>query len=503
MERACFDNLSKEKEKKGESNAVQGLERNEALIKSLLPLIASEEKEGVSIEKYLFERLGIDASLLSEDKKKLIQKNFIHLICLVISDLNVIGNRLKAYKIERTGLEGVKSNEAEFRRRKIEYFAKLNRNAQDEIVEFLNNGMTKYLLETDYDTLQRDSDNDGLGRMFRNRRYTFAQFPEYYDADFDFSTVVKASQLPGVEFIDSLATEKKYLELHRKSLDDYYSEIARVIKNNKVMENLLEYVRGNYHLYKRHEIFEDLNRLYNEKHYQSFVALGLLQLEGLFFDICSIKYEEKENAGTLVEKAKKALQSKNSIYFMRMYPYFAFDIPVRRNEIAHTGIIKDDNLENIANELVLDLNAVARIAKMESDGNFRVFMMINDALREVDFSDEKAVNKKLLYELFANRIIITESFWKVLKNPSDFEEELNFYRIDNLHEGYVDLSFVVKTISQLVYKTAFWEEMISVMNEFKHEKDIKQFLLRMAKDYVKVLDPETKKKCIEILSALR
>lgn len=69
MERVCFDNLSKEKEKKGESNAVQGLERNEALIKSLLPLIASEEKEGVSIEKYLFERLGIDASLLSEDKK--------------------------------------------------------------------------------------------------------------------------------------------------------------------------------------------------------------------------------------------------------------------------------------------------------------------------------------------------------------------------------------------------------------------------------------------------
>lgn len=29
MERVCFDNLSKEKEKKGESNAVQGLERNE------------------------------------------------------------------------------------------------------------------------------------------------------------------------------------------------------------------------------------------------------------------------------------------------------------------------------------------------------------------------------------------------------------------------------------------------------------------------------------------
>lgn len=95
------------------------------------------------------------------------------------------------------------------------------------------------------------------------------------------------------------------------------------------------------------------------------------------------------------------------------------------------------------------------------------------------------------------RVALMESYGEIRRVP------VNLYRIDNLHEGYVDLSFVVKTISQLVYKTAFWEEMISVMNEFKHEKDIKQFLLRMAKDYVKVLDPETKKKCIEILSALR
>mgnify|MGYP007061174570 FL=1 len=46
----------------------------------------------------------------------------------------------------------------------------------------------------------------------------------------------------------------------------------------------------------------DIACLYEEKHYQSFVALGLLQLEGLFFDIYSIRYDDKENAGSLVEK---------------------------------------------------------------------------------------------------------------------------------------------------------------------------------------------------------
>ena len=40
--------------------------------------------------------------------------------------------------------------------------------------------------------------------------------------------------------------------------------------------------------------------LYKEEHYQSFLSLGLIQIEGLFYDICSIKYGEKENAGTLV-----------------------------------------------------------------------------------------------------------------------------------------------------------------------------------------------------------
>ena len=65
------------------------------------------------------------------------------------------------------------------------------------------------------------------------------------------------------------------------------------------------------------EIFMDIACLYEEKHYQSFVALGLLQLEGLFFDIYSIRYDDKENAGSLVEKAEKALSNKSEISDMR------------------------------------------------------------------------------------------------------------------------------------------------------------------------------------------
>ena len=496
-----------DKEKLIPINAINGTEINEELLEKIIPVPRRNESIDVAINSYLFKNLGIDDNQIPEEKKELIQKNFIHLMCQVLNDLNTIGKRLKKYKAERARLEGIKLNEAEYKRRKLEYFAKLNKRAQNDIVAFLNKDIAKYLMETDYDTLQREVNSDEWGKMFLNRRYLFAQVSEYYDADFDYSIVVKASQLPGVDLIDGAKTEKKYLEMYRDDPEKYYVEIKKLIKQKKVMENLKDFIEQNYHLHKRREIFTDLARLYEEKHYQSFIALGLLQLEGLFFDICSIRYEDKENAGSLVEKAEKALSEKNEISYMRYYPYFAFDVPVKRNEIAHTGLIKSQNLERLADELLLDLNAVARMAKMESDGKFRIFMMISESLSEVDFYDEKAVNQKLVFELFANRNISPDSFWNVLKNPDQFQEEIEFYKQDDIPEGYVDLPTVVKNISDMVYQLPFWCEMVNILNETKNDysgnNDMNQFLLNMAKNYVQVLDKDSKDKCIEILTVLK
>lgn len=496
-----------EKEKLSPIKTINGISVNEEVLQKIMPTPRKTEIVDAAIDVYLLTQLGIDDNQVSSEKKELIQKNFIHLMCQVLNDLNTISERLKKYKAERASLEGIKSNEAEYRRRKLEYFAKLNKRAQDDIVTFLNENLTEYLVETDYDTLQRAVNSDGWGEMFINRRYLFAQVSEYYDADFDYATVVKASQLPGVEFIDGPKTEKKYLEMHRDDPEKYYDEIKKLIEQNNLMESLKGFVEENYHLYKRREIFTDLARLFEEKHYQSFVALGLLQLEGLFFDICSMRYDDKENAGSLVEKAEKALGGKNEISFMRYYPYFAFDVPVKRNEIAHTGLVKSQNLERLADELLLDLNAVARMAKMESDGKFRIFMMVYEALLEVNFSNEKALNKKLFFELFANRNIAPDSFWDVLKNPDQFKEEIEFYKKDNLPEGYVDLPTIVKSISDMIYQLPFWCEMVNTLNEADNNhggnNDIKQFLLSMAKNYIRVLDKEPKDKCIEILAALK
>ena len=75
---------------------MQGLELNDLLLKSLSPLSSTEEKETITIENYLLEQLNIDTTQMTEEKKRLLHKNFTHLVCLVIADLNIIGKRLTA-----------------------------------------------------------------------------------------------------------------------------------------------------------------------------------------------------------------------------------------------------------------------------------------------------------------------------------------------------------------------------------------------------------------------
>lgn len=87
---------------------------------------------------------------------------------------------------------------------------------------------------------------------------------------------------------------------------------------------------------------------------------------------------------------------------------------------------------------------------------------------------------------------------------------LTFYKKENLPEGYVDLPTVVKTISDMVRELPFWCAMVELMNKISSKNDgnivtqkWKELLLSLAKSYVKILKPDAKQKCIEILAAFQ
>ena len=468
-------------------------------------------KKTEPIEEYLLKQLSIGIEELTEDKKQLYLKNFTHLMCQIILDLREIDNKLKRYKQEHKIIENDKSNQAEYNRRKLEYFAKINKAAQLEILEFLRDGLKKYLVETDFDTLKREEDNEQLSMMYLNRRYKYAYMRPYYDIEFDYSTCVKVNYFPNVDMYNMMQMEKKYIKMHKNEPDEYYKEIKAMVDSNDLMNAIALGVANNYHLSKRTEIFKELVVLFDNKSYQAFVALGLLQLEGMFYDLCLLKFAEKENQGTLVEKVEKSF-SDNEFTFMRYYPYFSFDVPVMRNEIAHKGMVETEGLERVAYDLVLDLNAISCVVRRESYSKFTVFHMINDEMSKEKIEGEnpqiirEKIYNKYILELLENQIVANDDFWKMLKRPEDFEDELKFYEKTDLPEGYVDRAGLVCGISKMVWNECFWIELYKVVKEHitpdASPNSLYTFAKRMKNDYIKELNGDARDYCIEIAKIL-
>ena len=137
--------------------------------------IMQKQDNDISIDmgEYVLKLLDIDVGHLCDEKKTILRDNFIHLMCLVISDLRTIDNRLVSYKKRRNDIEADKSNGAEYKRRKLDYFSKQNKKALNDIVHFLNNGVAVYLEEEDQRTLDIEFRDDELGKLFLKRRYLF------------------------------------------------------------------------------------------------------------------------------------------------------------------------------------------------------------------------------------------------------------------------------------------------------------------------------------------
>ena len=84
------------------------------------------------------------------------------------------------------------------------------------------------------------------------------------------------------------------------------------MENHDSLSTMVDRISSNYHMHQRKELFESLLTLFNDKKYLAFVVNATIQLEGMFYELVSIKHGEKENQGTLVEKVDKAFD-KNQI----------------------------------------------------------------------------------------------------------------------------------------------------------------------------------------------
>ena len=471
----------------------------------LSPLISRKDAvDYISIVDYVLSTLGMEKSKI--EKPEIFYKNFVYLMCHLYRDINEIENRLADYRTRYHSLENVKNNKAEFERRKLIFFCDLNKEALQEIDSFIANGISAFLLDHSYDILNRECERDALSDLHYRNRYKFAWHRDYYSIDYPFAIIVKVSQYTREKFHfeQVIDAERRLLTLYNDSPEQFWRQMDQYIEADHVMQNIMERVSNDYNLHKRLEIFETLNDLFSEGKYQSFITLGLIQIEGLFDDYCQIRYGESDNQGTLVEKAQKTLET-NEYNFLRMYPYFAFDIPLVRNEVAHKGMLRTENAKRMAYNLVLDLNTLSQMVLSESRDKFVYAVMAHEKLLEWEPKDDGNTDElydTLLYELIMYDKMANAHFWKVLKNPDCFREEIEFYRQDDLPEGMTDLPGIIDVMSKLVRTEGFWKAMHRLVNQHitppSKWVEVEEFARKMKNEYIAVLEPDAKAECIEV-----
>lgn len=476
----------------------------------LLEKEVSKNINYISIDDYILSTFGFEKSTLTDLSPELLSKNFSYLMCHIARDIKEIEERLSSYKAKYISLQNSKSNAAEFERRKLVYFCDLNKEALEGIYSFIAKGIPEFLKDSPYDLLNRECEREGLSDLFFRRRYKYAWHRTYYSADYPYGVSVKLSQYVKEKYPlpESLQEEQKLLELYSQKPEVFWRLMHSYVDHDGVMVTILERVSNNFHLKKRQEIFETLNTLFSQEKYQSFITLGLIQVEGLFDDYCQIIFGEGENKGTLVEKAKKSL-SANEYTFLKMYPYFAFDVPLLRNEVAHKGMLQTEDAEFLAYNLVLDLNTLSQLVKTESYDKFIPAIMTHDELLKWD--PEKSTTDELydtlVYELFMVDKIANEHFWKVIRNPEEYEDELLFYKVGDLPEGSIDLPGIVSVLSQLVRTEGLWEALhrfaaTRITPSCKWDEAL-SFVKRMKDQYIGVLEDAAKSECIEIAKIVK
>lgn len=476
--------------------------------KELLDTSAKETNPKKDTVDYLLEELSLSPDIITN--KDVFLRNYIYCMVIARKHLLEIDNRIKEIKQKKNCI----SDKESYPFRKLKYFEKKNESAKEQITNFICNGLVSYIVGRNdkySDLIDRHNEEN---MWLLGPTYDYQYNSKYYSPDYDFSTFTKFYSIPGVPIIESFKQIDDIIELKEKSIEEYDSKIKSFVESKKLLTKLLERVSKNYHIHSRREIFESLLTLFNERKYLAFVVSATIQLEGMFYELISIKAGTKEKQGTLVEKVEKAFE-KNQILMHTLYPYFAFDVPDLRNQVAHKGIVDSVNIEMLAYELILDLNCIVTLVEQESIDKYKIVLIIRDTLNEVDsdkFASESdyyaEISKVLIYELFRNYRFTSKYFWDLITEPNLFDDELNYYIPNDASDDEIYLKDTVYALSNLFIKEEFWlivleeSKKISSINK-NNPFDFGSYIVKLKNQFISKLSGKSKKLCCQVNQTLQ
>jgi hypothetical protein len=436
-------------------------------------------------------------------------RNYIYSTIIVRKHLIEIRKRQSLMKKH---LKKITENKA-YAYKKLNYFQQQNEKAKADIINFICLDIGRFvegIRSSYFDLIDRNQEQD----MWKHGPvYDYLYNAQYYDPEYDFSTFVKFYNIPDVKGLEVYRNIEKHIELKKTSPELYQEEIIKTVDENDMMCQIAKRVSSNYHVRERKEIFDAMATLFKEEKYLTFITMAIIQIEGLFYDLACIKTRKKETSGNLSEKIANTFKD-DPILAKNIYPYFAFDIPGLRNEIAHKGIMEGQERKQTAYGLVLDLNCLLCLTEEASTDKFKKFIIIYDKLNKIEEGEYKnyeeygrAITECFVEELYLNKIIKDESFWELLLNPAKYEEEMDYYRSDDLKDDEACLKDMVYFISNMVKSGLFWNAVNDICNSLSSDnsriiQNLLYFFDLLKGKFMPVLKGEAKIKCCQISKKL-
>lgn len=445
---------------------------------------------------------------LSDSESENIVSNYIFIMDAIRNDLSEIEKRLDLLKTLDQGTP--KDNEYEHKR--LRHFSRINIQAKEDILQYITNNLSQTLMECKgYKFIDRQDDQ--LSMLFLNFRYDYSLFKRYYDFEYDFATEVKFKFMPGVDLLNEAKIIEEQIELRKNNPTAFAEKIDKIVSENDCINYIYRAIKNHFYLAKRAEIFDTLVNLYHTEKYSSFIALAIPQLEGLFYDCLTIinKKELGSRAGTLVEKADKVF-SENEKIKQALYPYFAFDVPILRNEIAHNGLSSTDDPRHLSNEIILDINCILHWACHLSNEKFIAINMAYVEATKNHSSDENQTEYEIVFnELFRNYYVCDHEYLHVLAKPEEYINEIDF--IKGLSEDPSDITIKeqIEYISTMIKSADFWNYMNNKILSEPHTHtpgkpyDIIDFIITLRNIFIPVLpnNSDAKIACKEVSKSLK
>lgn len=295
---------------------------------------------------------------------------------------------------------------------------------------------------------------------------------EYWDAIDELVAVCK-------EKAEGILDSDEWITLQMQNVPKYIQELKRYINDYNVLDYIKENVNTLYCLQERKDILQEIIESFENQKYMIFSNLVVVQIEGLFYDMfidANIQNRldgefdlfEKDDLKSKIEKNDSDMGIEEAALYFKFY----FNSLIR-NKIAHgRNYFKENELEKVSYELLLDLQYVIHLLKKHSGTN-EAIEYIQNTLRWLKASFRGDSIDENIYERLLNSL--NENVIRHKLNSIgyvDSREELYWIFNSYYEDAYMFAGVIEQRDELREYLTSegFWNYVLHYIEGYDNQK---------------------------------